>query len=79
MCPWEYTVLFFKEMIMELMERRAERVAAPSSSFGNDDTGPDPLHDAAANFLRAADAAVTNALSGNSQEFLSRMRQEGGE
>lgn len=64
---------------METMERRSERQAAPASSFAIDDSGPDPLHAVAANFLEAADAAVTKALSRDSQQFLTRMRQEGGQ
>lgn len=64
---------------METLERRAERPAAPASSFNSDDTGPDPLHAVAADLLSAADAAVKRALSTNSQAYLNNIRQDGGQ
>lgn len=39
----------------------------------------DELRDAGEAFLAAADEAITRALSGNSEEFLARNRQMGGQ
>jgi hypothetical protein len=67
---------------METRERKREEAAGQG---GGGSTGPGPqgnlesLRQAAETFLAAGDAAISKALSGNSEKFLAANRQQGGE
>jgi hypothetical protein len=75
----EAKTLFFKEFIMELLERRTREMADADGQPTGDDNGTDALRADAERFLHAADNAVTHALSANSQAFVNQVRQSGGQ
>jgi hypothetical protein len=60
-------------------ERRRHSPGAPHDEDGPDDDGIDELRAETASLLEAAGAAIGNALSGNSSEFVREVRQTGGQ